>query len=174
VAPDPTGVGGDLIAELEWPAIFATVGGAHLYGFASAASDLQLRAVHLLPVRELVGAETGAPTLEITGQRDGVQFDLVSYELSTFGRMLIKPNGYVLEHLLSPLVVTTTAVHLFMLRLALASAHLMRTGGLVANLDELSAGHDLPYVPELIAAKIAASQLEALNDLIVRVHLESG
>ena len=35
---------GQVVAGLPYPLIFATVSGAHLYGFASTASDLDLRA----------------------------------------------------------------------------------------------------------------------------------
>ena len=47
--------------------LFATVSGAHLYGFPSADSDWDLRGAHLLPVRELVGLERGPETLEVSG-----------------------------------------------------------------------------------------------------------
>jgi predicted nucleotidyltransferase len=35
--------------------LFTTVSGAHLYGFASADSDVDLRGVFLLPVENLIG-----------------------------------------------------------------------------------------------------------------------
>ena len=38
-----------------YPLVFATVSGAHLYGFPSPDSDWDLRGVHLLPPRELLG-----------------------------------------------------------------------------------------------------------------------
>jgi hypothetical protein len=43
--------------------------------------------------------------------RDGVEVDLVTHDLAKFARLLLRPNGYVLEQLLSPLVVHTTQVH---------------------------------------------------------------
>ena len=42
-------------AEHPYPLLFATVSGAHLYGFPSADSDYDLRGVHVLPVEELIG-----------------------------------------------------------------------------------------------------------------------
>src|SRR5262249_29451871 len=44
---------------------------------------------------------------------------------------------------------------LYTLRVLLSGIHLMRTGEVVADLRQLWPGHDLPYVPELIAAKAA-------------------
>ncbi|SCF22376.1 nucleotidyltransferase domain-containing protein [Micromonospora mirobrigensis] len=93
------------------PLLFATVSGAHLYGFASVDSDLDLRAAHLLPATEVVGLRTGPETLQHTGVRDGVELDVVSHDLLKFARLLNSRNGYVLEQLLSPLVVVTTPVH---------------------------------------------------------------
>ncbi|MFE0248832.1 DNA polymerase beta superfamily protein [[Kitasatospora] papulosa] len=37
------------------PLLFATVSGAHLYGFPSRDSDVDLRGVHVLPAEDLVG-----------------------------------------------------------------------------------------------------------------------
>ncbi|WP_433717022.1 nucleotidyltransferase domain-containing protein [Actinoplanes sp. CA-051413] len=102
---------GQVAADLPYPLIFATVSGAHLYGFASADSDLDLRAAHLLPAAEVVGLRTGPETLQSDGWRDGVELDVVSHDLLKFARLLTGRNGYVLEQLLSPLVVTTSPVH---------------------------------------------------------------
>jgi len=38
-----------------YPLVFATISGAHLYGFPSADSDFDLRGVHLLPREQVVG-----------------------------------------------------------------------------------------------------------------------
>ncbi len=179
--------------SLPYPLIFATVSGAHLYGFASIDSDLDLRASHLLPAAEIVGLRTGPETLQSGGVRDGVELDVVSHDLRKFARLLNSHNGYVLEQLLSPLVVVTGPVHdalleiapglitrghahhylgfaasqerllsrtgelkpaLYTLRVLLTGAHLMRTGRLETDLGVL--GAELPYVPDLIAAKRAA------------------
>jgi len=101
----------DVVASLGYPAVFATVSGAHLYGFASVDSDLDLRGVHLLPLAELVGLRTGPETLQAGGVRDGVELDVVTHELGKFCRLLLSRNGYVLEQLLSPLVVTSSPLH---------------------------------------------------------------
>lgn len=113
----------DEAAALPYPLIFATVSGAHLYGFASADSDLDLRAAHLLPAAELIGLRTGPETVQHTGVRDGVELDVVSHDLRKFAKLLASPNGYVLEQLLSPLVVATSRAHEALIALAPGLIH---------------------------------------------------
>jgi predicted nucleotidyltransferase len=99
------------VADLPYPAVFATISGSHMYGFASADSDLDVRAVHLLPLAEVIGLRTGPDTLQSSKVRDGVELDVVSQELAKFCRLLLRPNGHILEQVLSPLVVTTSDRH---------------------------------------------------------------
>jgi predicted nucleotidyltransferase len=101
----------EVASRLARPPIFVTVSGAHLYGFPSVDSDLDLRGVHLLPLAEVVGLRTGPETIEVGGERDGVELDIVSHDIAKFCRLLLRRNGYVLEQLLSPLVVRTGPVH---------------------------------------------------------------
>jgi predicted nucleotidyltransferase len=62
-----------IVRDQPYPLPFATVSGAHLYGFPSRDSDADLRGVHVLPA--------------------------------------VRRNGYVLEQVLSPLVVVTSPEH---------------------------------------------------------------
>ncbi|MGW6503311.1 nucleotidyltransferase domain-containing protein [Nonomuraea angiospora] len=101
----------EIADEQPYPLVFATVSGAHLYGFPSVDSDVDLRGVHVLPVEEVAGLRHGPQTLERMWTRDGVEVDLVTHELAKFCRLLLGRNGYVLEQLLSPLVVTSSPVH---------------------------------------------------------------
>ncbi|MFG2074142.1 nucleotidyltransferase domain-containing protein [Nonomuraea maritima] len=94
-----------------YPSVFATVSGAHLYGFPSADSDVDLRGAHVLPVPEVAGLRHGPATLERTWTREGVEVDLVTHDVAKFCRLLLGRNGYVLEQLLSPLVVASSPVH---------------------------------------------------------------
>lgn len=50
--------------------------------------------------------------------REGVEMDLVTHDLRKFVRLMLKPNGYVLEQLLSPLVVHTSELHAELVELA--------------------------------------------------------
>ena len=99
------------VEQHPFPLLFATISGAHLYGFPSPDSDYDLRGVHLLPLAEVVGLKTGQETVEKSGVHDGLEIDLVTHDARKFFGLLLKKNGYVLEQVLSPLVVHTTPEH---------------------------------------------------------------
>lgn len=99
------------IEQHPYPLLFATISGAHLYGFPSPDSDFDLRGVHLLPLTEVVGLKMGQETVEKSGIHDGLEIDLVTHDAHKFFGLLMKKNGYVLEQVLSPLVVHTTPEH---------------------------------------------------------------
>lgn len=99
------------IAQHPYPLIFATISGAHLYGFPSPDSDYDLRGCHVQPLREVVGLDAGRETVESTTMNDGLEVDLVSHDAHKFFTLLLRKNGYVLEQLLSPLVVQTSPAH---------------------------------------------------------------
>ncbi|MFE9997981.1 nucleotidyltransferase domain-containing protein [Streptomyces avermitilis] len=100
-----------VVAAQPDPVLFATVSGAHLYGFPSRDSDIDLRGAHLLPAAELVGLREPTETRSRMWDRDGVEMDLVTHDLRKFVRLMLRRNGYVLEQLLSPLVVHTSDAH---------------------------------------------------------------
>lgn len=99
------------LARQPFPLLFATISGAHLYGFPSPDSDYDIRGVHALPAREVVGLKEGPDTLQSEGIRDGVEMDVVTQEAKKFMLLMLKRNGYVLEQLYSPLVMHTTPEH---------------------------------------------------------------
>ncbi|HEU5126263.1 MAG TPA: nucleotidyltransferase domain-containing protein [Verrucomicrobiae bacterium] len=83
-----------IVAAQPYPLLFATISGAHLYGFSSPDSDFDLRGAHVLPLEHIVGLEVRDETT-----------------CGSFFGMLFKKNGYVLEQLFSPLIVHTTPKH---------------------------------------------------------------
>ncbi|MBI5534556.1 MAG: nucleotidyltransferase domain-containing protein [Deltaproteobacteria bacterium] len=87
--------------------VFATISGAHLYGFASPDSDVDLRGAFLLPMRTLLGLRPPRDTITIS-DKSRIDLDWVAHDLRKFARMMTKHNGYVLEQLYSPLVVVST------------------------------------------------------------------
>ena len=99
------------VAEHAHPLLFATVSGAHLYGFPSADSDFDLRGAHIAPMELLTGLDRVSETIKSSHMRDGADVDLVTHEVRKFFSLLLRDNGYVLEQLYSPLVVHTTAQH---------------------------------------------------------------
>jgi predicted nucleotidyltransferase len=94
-----------------YPLLFATISGAHLYGFPSPDSDYDLRGAHILPVGEVVRLEAGRETVEVSEVRNGLEIDLVTHDIKKFFGLLLKKNGYVLEQLLSPHVVCAMPEH---------------------------------------------------------------
>jgi predicted nucleotidyltransferase len=98
-------------ARHPYPLLFATVSGAHLYGFPSPDSDYDLRGVHVLPAEEVVGILPKRETIDSSGLRNGIEMDFVTHDVLKFFSLLLKRNGYVLEQMYSPLVVHTTPEH---------------------------------------------------------------
>ena len=91
--------------------LFATVSGAHLYGFPSPDSDFDLRGTHVTPVELLTGLDRVNETVKLSHDRDGAEIDLVTHEVRKFFSLLLRDNGYVLEQLYSPLIVHTSPAH---------------------------------------------------------------
>jgi predicted nucleotidyltransferase len=100
-----------IVASQPFPLVFATISGAHLYGFPSPDSDFDLRGSHLLPLEKVVGLDVTHETVEDSRVIEGLEMDIVSHDLRKFIGLLLKKNGYVLEQLLSPLVVKTSPTH---------------------------------------------------------------
>lgn len=101
----------NIVKESPYSLLFATVSGAHLYGFPSPDSDYDLRGAHILPLPEVIGLFEEKETIEPNRDRDGLQIDLVTHDVKKFFRLMLKKNGYVLEQLYSPLIVYTTPEH---------------------------------------------------------------
>lgn len=110
------------VREHPFPLLFATVSGAHLYGFPSPDSDWDLRGVHVLPAREVLGLMAVQDTVQVMNdphlERAGtpargpdIELDLVTHDAHKFFSLMLRRNGYVLEQLHSPLVVHTTPEH---------------------------------------------------------------
>jgi hypothetical protein len=100
-----------IVAAQPYPLLFATISGAHLYGFPSPDSDFDLRGAHVLPVEKVVGLTVADETIEDERVIEGLEMDIVSHDVRKFVGLLLKKNGYVLEQLCSPLIVHTTPEH---------------------------------------------------------------
>jgi predicted nucleotidyltransferase len=53
-----------IVAAQPYPLLFATISGAHLYGFPSPDSDFDLRGAHVLPLEKVVGLEVRDETVQ--------------------------------------------------------------------------------------------------------------
>src|SRR5450756_1512172 len=100
-----------IVAAQPYPLLFATISGAHLYGFPSPDSDFDLRGAHVLPLKKIVGLDVQDETVQDSRIIEGLEMDIVSHDVRKFFGLLLKKNGYVLEQLYSPLIVHTTPEH---------------------------------------------------------------
>ncbi|MGN6555022.1 MAG: nucleotidyltransferase domain-containing protein [Verrucomicrobiota bacterium] len=100
-----------IVAAQPYPLLFATISGAHLYGFPSPDSDFDLRGAHVLPLGKLIGLDVKDETVEDSRVIEGLEMDIVSHDVRKFFGLLLKKNGYVLEQLFSQLIVHTTPEH---------------------------------------------------------------
>jgi predicted nucleotidyltransferase len=200
-----------IAANQPYPLLFATISGAHLYGFPSPDSDYDLRGVHILPLKDVVGLNEKQETIQASEIREGLELDLVTHDITKFFGLLLQRNGYVLEQLYSPLVVCTTPKHeelkeiakscvtrhhghhylgfsktqwklfeketphrvkplLYVYRVLLTGIHLMQTGQVEANLVQLNERFGLPYIPDLIARKLAGPEKSVLEAADLAFH----
>jgi predicted nucleotidyltransferase len=111
-----------IVAAQPYPLLFATISGAHLYGFPSPDSDFDLRGAHILPLESVIGLDAKDETIEDSFIEEilpldpkntipDLEMDIVSHDVKKFFGLLLKKNGYVLEQLFSPLIVHTTPEH---------------------------------------------------------------
>jgi predicted nucleotidyltransferase len=95
--------------------VFVSISGAHLYGFDSYNSDLDLRACHFPEKFEILRYFNSSDTFEKMYLKPELwddEVDIVSHSLLKYLYLLTRqPNGYILEQLFSPLVVFTSSLH---------------------------------------------------------------
>ena len=165
-----------IAASHPYPLLFATVSGAHLYGFPSPDSDWDLRGVHLLPLAELVGLEIGPETHELAEDRDGLELDLVTHDAGKFFGLMLKKNGYVLEQLHSPLIVHTTPGHAELKALAAGCVtrhHVHHYRGFAANQWRLFGQERPPRVkPLLYVFRVLLTGIHLMRTGAIEANLE--
>lgn len=93
------------VDTLDFEPLFVTVSGAHIYGFPSPNSDVDLRGCHCLPLEKIVSLNPGELTCDRSSVEDGTEVDIVSHDVGKYFALLVKNNGYVLEQIFSPIVV---------------------------------------------------------------------
>ena len=115
-------------------------------------SDFDLRGIHRLPLENVLGLSPKDETVEKSGIHDGLEIDLVTHDVKKFFGLLLKKNGYVLEQVLSPLVVHSTPEHEELKALArdcVTRHHAHHYLGFVATQWKLFAKEDPPRVKPL-------------------------
>lgn len=106
-------------AAVPHPCVFATLSGADLYGFPSDDSDYDVRAAHVLSLRDVIVAtlqggswdRVSGVTVKAERKPPGLFADLVSHDIGKVLHLALKGNGYVLEQISSSLVLITSAWH---------------------------------------------------------------
>jgi len=163
------------VKEHPYPLLFATISGAHLYGFPSPDSDYDLRGVHILPADEVLGLASVRDTVEVS-KKDPIDLDLVTHDIHKFFGLLLKSNGYVLEQLYSPLVVHTTAEHEELKSIAkgcITRHHAHHYFGFAENQWRLFQKEDPPRVkPLLYAFRVLLTGIHLMRTGVVEANLK--
>lgn len=159
-----------------YPLAFATISGAHLYGFPSPDSDYDLRGVHLLPLEEVVGLDKGHETVQKSGEVDGIELDLVTHDAKKFFGLTLKKNGYVLEQVFSPLVVYTTPEHTELKAIAascITRHHVHHYLGFALTQWKLFQKEDPPKVkPLLYVYRVLLTGIHLMQTGVVEANLQ--
>ncbi len=80
-----------------------SLSGAHAYGFPSPDSDFDLKAIHIVPTRELLGLGPEPKTAERMEVIEGVEVDYSSNELQHVLKGILHGNGNYIERILGHL-----------------------------------------------------------------------
>ncbi|MEZ6014740.1 MAG: nucleotidyltransferase domain-containing protein [Planctomycetota bacterium] len=156
--------------------IFATVSGAHLYGFESPDSDVDLRGAFVHPLRSQLGLRRPRETHDKMLHEDGLELDFVAHDVRKCVRLAATGSGEVLEQICSPLVVLSTPWH-DELR-ALADGCITRQlhrhySGFFASRRKLLAAPDATVKHLLYAYRAALSGIVALRAGRIDANLPS-
>ncbi len=91
--------------------VVVALSGAHAYGFPSPDSDLDLKAIHIAPTRELLGLAAADKSADILKTIDGVEIDYTSNELGGAIAGILGGNGNYLERVLGAIIMQTSPEH---------------------------------------------------------------
>jgi predicted nucleotidyltransferase len=83
--------------------VVVSLSGAHAYGFPSPDSDLDLKAIHVLPTSTLLGLTPAHPTADRMEVIEGVEIDYTSNELQPVLIGILQGNGNFIERVLGHL-----------------------------------------------------------------------
>ena len=89
--------------------LVVSLSGAHAYGFPSPDSDLDLKAIHAVPTRELLGLGPAPGPAERLEVIDAVEIDFSSNELHGVLKSILLGNGNYVERVLGHLQPQVTA-----------------------------------------------------------------
>jgi uncharacterized protein len=101
----------NLLDEQPHPLLFSVISGAHLFGFPSPDSDIDIRGVHILPLEQVISLKMPKDTINLDRIVDGVELDLTTHDVKKFFELLLNKGGNTVEQIFSPLVLQTTPEH---------------------------------------------------------------
>ena len=101
----------NLISEQPYPLLFSVISGAHLFGFPSPDSDIDVRGVHILPLEQVISLKMPKDTINLDRVVDGIELDLTTHDIKKCFELLLKKSGNTVEQIFSPLIVQTTPEH---------------------------------------------------------------
>ena len=93
------------------PLLFASICGSKLYGFDTPRSDRDVHGTHILPLNNLLGLAQPNPLSIVSKYPDPPGFEFSTHEIRKCFGLLVNHNANILEHVLSPLTITTTPDH---------------------------------------------------------------
>src|SRR6266849_4036564 len=91
------------------PSSAGYLSGAHAYGFPSPDSDLDLKAIHIDPTRELLALLRSHAHAERMETIDGIEVDYSSNELHPVLLGILQGNGNFIERVLGPIQLRSSA-----------------------------------------------------------------
>lgn len=139
--------------------IFGTVSGAHLYGFESPDSDVDLRGAFVWPLRTKLGLRTPRETFDRILDERGLELDFVAHDVQkcvhyagffASRRALLAREGATVKHLL------------YAYRATLTGIVALQSGRIDAHLPSLLVERPAAGVEDLIARKRAGAEQSAL------------
>ena len=82
--------------------VVVALSGGHAYGFPSADSDVDLKAVHMAPTEQFLGIQVATPVRQRMEFVDGVEIDYTSNEIGAVLSGVLSGNGNYLERIIGP------------------------------------------------------------------------
>lgn len=156
--------------------LFGTVSGAHLYGFESPDSDVDLRGAFVWPLRTKLGLRAPRETHDRMLHGGGLELDFVAHDVQKCVRLAVTGSGEVLEQIVSPLVVVTSPWHAELRALAVGcvTKQLHRHyAGFFASRRALLAREGATVKHLLYAYRAALTGIVALRTGRIDAHLPS-
>lgn len=138
--------------------------GAHAYGFPSPDSDLDLKAIHVVPTRALLGLAAASSTSDRIGMEDDIEIDYTSNELGHALRGMLHGNGNYLERVLGATWLRSSELHAPL-------ADLVRRSVLSRRVIGHYRGFARSQMRELERAPTAKRALYVLRTALTGIHL---